>query len=72
MAEKMRWAQQNMAALVKGFVRNTLIYRALLVIFLMAAFLIPWLWLVSGFTLRVLEILTGKARRCESSREDSR
>jgi hypothetical protein len=49
-----------MAALVKGFVRNTLIYRALLVIFLMGAFLIPWLWLVSVYTLKAFEDLIGR------------
>jgi hypothetical protein len=39
---------------------NMLSYRVLLMIFWVLAFLVPWLLLVSGFMLKVCEVLTGK------------
>jgi hypothetical protein len=49
-----------MVASVSGFVRNTLIYRALLLIFWSSAFLLPWLLLVLAYMLKVFAALTGK------------
>lgn len=72
MAAETKWGAQNMAASAKGFVRNTLIYRALLVIFWSSAFLLPWLLVVSAFTLKAYEDLTGKAPSFGSSNKASR
>ena len=72
MAERVKWAAQNMGASVRGFVRNTLIYRALCVTFWMGAFLLPWLLLVSAFILKVFVDLIGKARKCANSNVDFR
>jgi hypothetical protein len=52
-----------MVASVKGFVRNTLIFRTLLLIFWVAAFLLPWLLLVSAYMLKAFVVLTGKEPR---------
>jgi hypothetical protein len=57
------WALESMVASVKGFVRNIVICRALLVIFWLAAFLLPWLLLVSSYTLSLYAAVTGKEPR---------
>jgi hypothetical protein len=49
-----------MAALVKGFAVNTLICRALLLIFWSSAFLLPWLLLGLAYMLKAFAVLTGK------------
>jgi hypothetical protein len=48
-----------MGASANGFVRNTLTYKALLLIFWSAAFLVPWLLLVSACMLKAFVALTG-------------
>jgi hypothetical protein len=54
------WALESLVASVRGFVRNTLIYRVLLLIFWSSAFLFPWLLLVLAYTLKAFVVLTGK------------
>jgi hypothetical protein len=58
-----------MAASVKGFVQNTLIYRALLMTFWLAALVLPWLLLVSACTLKVYAALTGRVWSFASKRK---
>jgi hypothetical protein len=60
MAGKTAWTVQNMVAWGKGYVRNTLIYRALLVIFWALAFLVPLLLLGLAFMLKAYEAAFGK------------
>jgi hypothetical protein len=51
---------RSMAASARGFVRNTLSFKALLAIFWLAAFLLPWLLLVCSYMLKACEVLTGR------------
>jgi len=60
MGARIKWAAANMVASVRGYVRNTLIYRALLLIFWSSAFLLPWLLLVLAYMLKAFAALTGK------------
>jgi hypothetical protein len=60
MGVRIKWAAANMVASVRGFVRNTLTYKALLLIFWSSAFLLPWLLLVLAYTLKAFVVLTGK------------
>jgi hypothetical protein len=56
---------------VNDYVRNTLTYRVLLLIFWLLAFLLPWLLLVSSYTLKVYEDLTGKEIRFGENEKDT-
>jgi hypothetical protein len=60
MGVRIKWALESTGESVRGFVRNTLIYRVLLLIFWSAAFLLPWLLLVSAYMLKVFVDLIGK------------
>ena len=63
MVVDLAWALRNMVALAKSFVLNIVICRILLAIYLLAAFLLPWLLLVSSYMLKVYVDLTGKVPR---------
>jgi hypothetical protein len=52
-----------MAASVRDFVRNIVISKVLLAMFWLAAFLLPWLLLVSSYTLSLYVAVTGKEPR---------
>jgi hypothetical protein len=58
-----------MAASVKGFVQNTLIYRALLMTFWLAALVLPWLLLGSACMLKAYVALTGRVWSFGSKRK---
>jgi hypothetical protein len=60
MVDEMRCKLRTGAALASAFVRNTVIWRVLLAIFWLGAFLLPWLLLVSACILKLCEVLTGK------------
>jgi hypothetical protein len=57
------WALESMAASVRDFVRNIVISKVLLAMFWLAAFLLPWLLLVSSYTLSLYVAVTGKEPR---------
>lgn len=60
MAERTGWGQRIGGASGKDFGWNIAISRALLVIFWIGAFLLPWLLLASACMLKVSEALIGK------------
>jgi hypothetical protein len=70
MGVRIKWAAANMVASVRGFVRNTLTYKALLLIFWSSAFLLPRALLVLAYMLKAYADLTGKELKFGNNNRD--
>ena len=60
MADAKQWEQPTGGASGSVSVWNMLTYKALLAIFWMLAFLVPWLWLALAYMLKACEAVFGK------------
>jgi hypothetical protein len=70
MVEEVAWAVQSMVVWGKGFVRNTLIYKVLLMTFWALAFLVPRALLVLAYTLKAYADLTGRELKFGNNSKD--
>jgi hypothetical protein len=70
MAGKTAWTAQHMVAWAKGWLKNIVFYRVLLMIFWALAFLVPRALLVLAYTLKAYADLTGRELKFGNNSKD--